>query len=336
MSNQNPIGIDFPLVCTDNYLIHGQGISIRTNNPLINKTLENLLQHFIIPEIDPENIDATFFLYSSNNFKEATSCLLPRSSKPISSSGDMLYFMEGECLYTIIPDKITVMSDFSRMEVWGVIHDCLVPDPWVVFQLFFSPIFLEILKKFGLYNLHASTVCREDSGFFFSAATGSGKSTLAVSLVRSGFGFLSDDITFVRRTGSDMELLAFPQPVQMWDDALQRFPELHKIQSQYSPCHGYKKQFRVEDIYPGSFRERALPKVLILPKLADQKESYLTELTKTKALVELIPQSLIVAQRSIVRDHMGVLADLIDRCDCYKLSFGSDIDRIPNLISDVL
>jgi hypothetical protein len=336
MPKTNPVKIDLPLVCTDNYLVHNRGIRIRTNNPIISKTLHNLLEYFTVSEKDSTNIDATFSLYSCSNFKELSSALLPKFSNPISFSEDILYFMQGDCLYTISPDKAAVICDLSRMEVWGILQEHLAMDPWMIFQLFFSPAFLEILKKLGVYNLHASTVCQGDNGVFFSAATGSGKTTLAVCLVRSGFGFLSDDITFVSKNGSDAELLAFPQPIQMWDDALQRFPELHRVKFNHAFCKGYKKQFRAENVYPGSVRERTSPKVLIFPKLINQKESRLEKLSNTKALVELIPQSLIVAQRSIVKDHLDILSDLIDCCDCYRLFFGSDIDCIPKLISDLL
>lgn len=336
MSKLNPVKINLPLVCTDDFLIHGRRIRLRSNNPIIIRILKNLLEYFAIDEDDSPNIGASFFLYSTPDYKELSSSLLPRLSEPISFSGDMLYFMEQDCLYTIIPDKMAVTIDFSRMEVWGIIQEELISDPWVVFSLFFTPAFLEVLKRFGLYNLHASTVCQGNNGIFFSAATGSGKSSLAVSLVRSGFGFLSDDITFVSKTDSEVELLAFPQPIQMWDDALDRFPELHNVKLNQSPCQGYKKQFRAKDIYPGSIRERTSPKILIFPQIIDQKESYLEELSKTKAIVELIPQSLIVAQRSIVKDHLDILSDLIDCCDCYRLFFGSDIDLIPKLISNLL
>lgn len=332
----SPIKIDIPLICTDNYRIHGRGIRIRTNNPNISKTLKNLLGHFSVPEIEPQENCATFFLYSAKNFDEISAPLLPRSSKPISFSGDNLYFMEENRLYTILPGKTAVMCDFSQMEVHGVITEPLSSDSWIVFQLFFSPSFLEILKKLGFYNLHASTVCLKDKGIFFSATTGSGKSTLAICLVRSGFGFLSDDITFAYRNSSNIELLAFPQPTQMWDDALQRFPELHQIQPQRARCQGHKKQFRVEEIYPGSIRNKARAKVVIFPKIVNQEKSHLQEVSKTKALIELIPQSLMVAQRSIVKDHLDILSDLIDQCDCYKLFFGSDLDHIPELISGVL
>jgi hypothetical protein len=336
MPKQNLVEINLPLVCTDNYLIHGRGICIRTNNPLINKTLGNLLQYFSVSENEPVDTDATFFLYSTPKFKELTSSLLPPFSNPISFAGDMLYFMEDDRLYTILPDNVAVICDFSQMKAWGIIQEYLTMDPWVVFQHLFSPAFLEILKKLGLYNLHASTLCQNGRGVFFSGATGSGKSSLAVSLVRSGFGFLSDDITFVSKTDSDLQLLAFPQPIQMWDDAIKRFPELLRVKFNHATCQGYKKQFRASDVYPDSVQERTSPKALIFPKIIDKKESHLEELSKAKAIVELIPQSLIVAQRTIVKDHLDILADLIDCCDCYRLFFGSDVDSIPKLISDIL
>lgn len=334
MPKYNPINL--PLVCTDNYLIHGRGISIRTNNPLISKTLKNLLDYFSVPGTDPPNIDATFFLYSTPDFKELSSSLLPSFSSPISFAGNTLYFMEEERLYIILPDKVAVVCDFSRMEAWGIMQEHLTTDPWTVFQHFFSPVFLEMLKKLGLYNLHASTVCKEGNGVFFSAGTGSGKSSLAVSLVRSGFGFLSDDITFVSRTDSRLQLLAFPQPIQMWDDAIKRFPELLKVKFNHAACTAYKRQFRASAVYPDSVRERTSPKALVFPKIIDKSESHLEEISKTKAIVELIPQSLIVAQRMIVKDHLDILSDLIDCCDCYRLYFGSDVDSIPKLISDIL
>ena len=65
----------------------------------------------------------------------------------------------------------------------------------------------------GFLLAHSACVYQGGRGALISAIGGSGKTTLALQLVNRGFGFLSDDLTFVAATG---QAFAYPRPLHLF------------------------------------------------------------------------------------------------------------------------
>lgn len=61
----------------------------------------------------------------------------------------------------------------------------------------FSLCWFELLKRHGLFNIHAAGLSSGEKGLLITGASGAGKSTLTVALVRAGFSLLGDDTLFL-------------------------------------------------------------------------------------------------------------------------------------------
>src|SRR5690242_20651559 len=67
------------------------------------------------------------------------------------------------------------------------------------------------LRRVGLFELHAAGVVAPDTrdGVLIVGASGSGKSTLTLELVKSGWGYLSDDELLLNVAGEEVEARGF-------------------------------------------------------------------------------------------------------------------------------
>jgi hypothetical protein len=74
--------------------------------------------------------------------------------------------------------------------------------------------------------VHCACVVKGGLGLLLGGESGAGKSTLALSLSRNGFSYLSDDCTYLSRTGTGMRAWGLPTPMKLLPDAVNYFPEL--------------------------------------------------------------------------------------------------------------
>jgi energy-coupling factor transporter ATP-binding protein EcfA2 len=89
------------------------------------------------------------------------------------------------------------------------------------------PVLLGIVSaSIGVTPVHCACVVKSGSGLLLGGESGAGKSTLALSLSRNGFSYLSDDCTYLSRTGAGMRAWGLPTPVKLLPDAVTYFPEL--------------------------------------------------------------------------------------------------------------
>jgi len=89
------------------------------------------------------------------------------------------------------------------------------------------PVLLGIVSaSIGVTPVHCACVVKGGSGLLLGGESGAGKSTMALSLSRNGFSYLSDDCTYLSRTGTEMRAWGLPTPVKLLPDAVSHFPEL--------------------------------------------------------------------------------------------------------------
>ncbi len=99
-------------------------------------------------------------------------------------------------------------------------------DLWLLSHPLFSLPFVEMLKRRGLYSLHAAGLSANGRALILPGTSGSGKSTLAVALARAGLGFLGDDTLFLSSNPEGLRVLAFPDEVDLTEQSVAFFPEV--------------------------------------------------------------------------------------------------------------
>lgn len=77
--------------------------------------------------------------------------------------------------------------------------------------------------------LHAGCVEWAGSGILLCGDSGAGKSTLSYSCARAGFGYISDDATFLLRDTRGRMVLGNPHKVRLRPEAARFFPEMRDL-----------------------------------------------------------------------------------------------------------
>jgi len=84
---------------------------------------------------------------------------------------------------------------------------------------------IHFLKK-GYTFLHASAVSNNGQALVFSAFPKTGKTNAALSLIKSGYDFLSNELIIVSDRG---EVFSYPRPLALYPYNLEAFPEIIDI-----------------------------------------------------------------------------------------------------------
>ncbi len=143
----------------------------------------------------------------------------PRWSKPHFRALDHLYYATYGPCDSMLVDQLSrrVIGSFSP----AIAHDVRYWKHTVL------PVLLGIVSaSVGVTPVHCACVVKNGSGLLLGGESGAGKSTLALSMSRNGFSYLSDDCTYLSRTGTEMRAWGLPTPVKLLPDAVSYFPEL--------------------------------------------------------------------------------------------------------------
>jgi len=143
----------------------------------------------------------------------------PCWSKPHFRALDHLYYATYGPCDSMLVDQLSrrVIGSFSP----AIAHDRFYWKQTVL------PVLLGIVSaSIRVTPVHCACVVRGGSGLLLGGESGAGKSTLALSLSRNGFSYLSDDCTYLSRTGPGIRAWGLPTPMKLLPDAVSYFPEL--------------------------------------------------------------------------------------------------------------
>jgi hypothetical protein len=143
----------------------------------------------------------------------------PLWNKPHFRALDHLYYATYGPCDSMLVDQMgrRVIGSFSPAAARDVRH-------WKQTVL---PVLLGIASaSIGVTPVHCACVVKSGSGLLLGGESGAGKSTMALSLSRNGFSYLSDDCTYLSRTGTGIRAWGLPTPVKLLPDAVSYFPEL--------------------------------------------------------------------------------------------------------------
>jgi len=161
--------------------------------------------------------------------------------------------------------------------------------------------------------LHAGAVQTHHGAIVFPAASGGGKSTLVAGLVRSGLGYLSDELVAL---SLDPRLaLPYPKPITLKPGSYAFFPEAGEPET--DRFSGQERSLPPEDIRAGSIGHPCQPSLVVVPRFAADEETNLRALSATEAFLSL-------TLNSVNLEHHGergtrFLALMAEQCRCYEL-----------------
>jgi hypothetical protein len=317
-----------------------------------NYTLHTLALRIQCPSTIAESLDSRFRLLPSNQQDRETISIDFRSvpdprhhtiDRPRGEgrafydlpSGEALYFEGSDEIYMSFGEGVHVLA---KPGLGSASFSVVLPDPvnmFMVSHLMFTLPLVEMMKRRGCYSMHAAGFSKKGKAILIPGTSGAGKSTLAVTLLRSGFDYLSDDMVFLWRRTNGVEVLGFQEDVDVSDRTIDFFPELHFLK-QVSKASGWpKKQVRADEVYGSKSAQEAKPGAILIPRISGKEASVVRAIGADEALFELVSNVLLTEVRSC-QEHLNILTELVRETPCYRLETGRDFDRIPVLLAEVL
>jgi hypothetical protein len=174
--------------------------------------------------------------------------------------------------------------------------------------------------------LHAAVVEQGGRALIMPGQPGSGKSTLCAALLGEGWRLLSDE--FALLSPADGLLTPLPRPVSIKNAAIdlirERIPHALIGPIATDTAKGTVAPLKAPEDSVRRADERTMPAWLVFPEYdSGTSETVLAPLSKGRSL-------LAAAESSFNYNMLGVtgfetVADLVDRCECYTLTY-HDLD----------
>ena len=313
--------------------VHGVTTRVRTNSDQAAVAIEKFLSHFGIGAV--KHADIEFHLFFVDSLDEAISPV-PASAKLLYDWGMVRVFQQDSCRYLKVENRARVTADVEQRTAAGFAERELLESDWLVTNLFFYPLWAQLLKVNGLFPLHAAGLASGNRASLFLGRSGSGKSTLSLNLVRGGLGLLSDDTVFLREAGDGVEVLSFPEEINVKEETIKLLPELSRIKKFKVNKLRQKSSFSIEELYPGCVVDSSIPAIMVFPEIADSVETSVEPMTGTEALSESLRYGFFFLDPSTTRQHFNIMSLLANQVHCYRLYSGSDQKQLERVVSELL
>lgn len=328
---------------TASFSIHAVSLNFVSNSPIIADSIRRFLNYFECETLERADLEIALHVITAREYLPG----LPGCPNEIlfehygKTAGDALreewkcslYKMGGQ-LVADFHEQGRLCIDYSQGRAEGhlIRPDAMHPD---ICTIYFHLALSELLKRTGIYAIHATALERNGHGVLIPGSSGRGKTTCCISLLRGGYRYLSDDHPLIRENESGIELLCFPEKIDVTDRTIEFFPELKKA----AGVLGWgiqKRHFYVEEFYPNAIVNACRPSLIIIPDIDNSARSRLVPLPKNRVLEELLLQGLLVFDKEIAGRQFETFCRLVDGVDCYRLSFGGDVIELPRVIDEVL
>lgn len=317
------------------YSFHGLGVAVDADRPEIAALLHERLASFVGQA--EGRADLAFEFRSVQDRSQA----IERPAGPLRPvydppAGDVLYAPAEDVLYIDYPERVRVLCEPGKGRAVVSVLEAELGELWLTSHPMFTLPLVEMLKRRGLYSVHAAGLALDGRGVLLAGPSGAGKSTLTVALARAGFELLGDDMVFVGQRAGGLQLLAFPDELDVTEDTARLFPELGFLLERSGRPGWSKRQLRAADVPSAGVRLEAAPGiVVVIGDRRDADESLVEPVARTEALLELTPNILLTEPVSSQR-HLDALDELVRASDCYRLEAGRDFDALARLLRSTL
>jgi hypothetical protein len=331
----SPAGEPLPET-TARYDVHGVGIEIVDRTGACATAIDRRLAAFASPSRRDHGL---CFEYVWGPASARHSARRPAASgRPVYDTdlGEVLYHADDDVLWATTHDGARVRCDCREGAVSIALGSrARTNADWLGSRPFLTLPLVELMKRRGLFCVHAAGLVANERAVVIAGSSGCGKTTLTIALVRAGFGLLSDDMLFVRQQEAGVELLSFPDELDVTPATARLFPELRELGDRPVEPGWSKHRIRAEEVFDIEPADRALPGLLLVPGRDPGRSSALRPLDPDQALVELAP-NVLLTDPAAARRHIDALAELVRASKCYRLRVGDDLEAIPALLADAL
>ena len=313
--------------------LHGVRTRVITNSGAVADAMGEFLGAF--PAGNDETADAIIFLFVTPTLEDEM-IEIPDGAHMLYDWGMIKIMCDGEYRYEKVNSRARVIADVRNGIAAGFAEEDLLQSNWLVTNLFFYPLWAQLMKENGLFPLHAAGLVKNGKSVLFLGKSGSGKSTLSIHLVRSGYGLLSDDTVFLREAGGKVESMSFPEEINVTRKTIEMIPDLSSIENFTVNPFRDKSSFPIDELYPGCIVDLAVPSVLIFPQLADSTNTIIEPMDRSEALTLSMRYGFFFMDPSTTSKHFELLASLVKQVRCYRMYSGTDQMQLESKVDELL
>jgi hypothetical protein len=259
------------------------------------------------------------------------------------TGGSVDYFETSEELYVDLGQGGRALCALRTQQVEVAYPGAEPRSAWLCSHPLFTIPLAELLKRAGLYMLHAAGLADGGRGLLVAGASGAGKTTLCLTLLRAGFGFLADDTVFLTRGSGGVtdgkpvgvSVLAFPDEVDLTEQTAAFFPELQSPDCAPPALVRPKRPLCATRLYGVNPTWECQPVMLVFPQISPVPASVLLPMSKDEAFLQLLC-NVVRTEVDSSQAHLDALAMLVRQCECYRLHAGRDFLALPELFRSAL
>lgn len=254
---------------------------------------------------------------------------LPVSGTVVRQVPGLVCTADRQSLFLQLDGKGSFVIDRLTRTITGQVTPELLAEQHLLDRLLVGSLAL-LLREWSIFPVHGFSATRDGQAALLVGGSGCGKTTAGLALLRSGWGFLANDLPLLHETGQGLHVLSCPERVHSTVETASRFPELQSLAGAGVGKFG----FHVEDVYPDALADRAVARWLLFPRVREGRPTRMRPMTAPEALIALLPHSLATWDRSKVAAHFSLLERLAKTTLAYQLDLGSGIEEWASLLTD--
>jgi hypothetical protein len=307
--------------------VAGQGIRLRFAGPSLESAILPGLGHLIVPDIESPDLTVTLWDSASTGIS-----LPPLPWNPPAGEAWKVETDEIFCYYS--PQRMS-LTWFLRQEKRAFFW---VPNlENALAEESFSPLMYLWSWWFARQSVqltHAAAIGGKKGAALLVGPSGAGKSTTSLlTLSADRLRYLADDYCLVRADPTPTVYSLFATAKVLLPDR-PRHPLL-------APAHRRenteKALYVVYPHFADNFAFEMPLSAIIAPKITGQAHTSLEKVSAINILRVLAPSTLLQLVAGTDPAHaLRLLTSVARQVDCYKLNLGTDFERIPTVLADLL
>lgn len=191
-----------------------------------------------------------------------------------------------------------------------------------------------LLRRHGLYMVHAFGVAWEGRALLLVGRSGSGKTTTGLNLVRRGWDYLANDVVLLRLENGRVTALAGPGAVSLTPQTLALLPALAQRLGPLPALPPAGKWVLPANRLAGQGAPAAVG-LLAFPGVGSGP-TRLQPLPAALALAHLMEQSVDSWDAPALPAHLDLLQQLVGQAAAYELTLGLDFAAQATLLAGAL
>ncbi|MFN8492582.1 MAG: hypothetical protein U0350_33585 [Caldilineaceae bacterium] len=209
---------------------------------------------------------------------------------------------------------------------------------------FWQTLFFLLVRRTGCALLHANALYPEawgaEAGVLLVGDCGSGKTSLTLSLITSGWRYVTDD-TVLLQPGEPVGALqahAVRRGFACTAQTAGQWSWLAALTSGGQALNRQKTLIDLDRLYPSSFAPTCSPRVLCFPRIAGATQSQVRALTRTQSFTALLGQSHngLLCEPTFTRTLLTLFRALVEQTYSYQLDLGLDVFTEPAQVNALL